>query len=318
MSRAVIVPFFRPHPRSNQWYRMMEKFFHRHFQLWQNEVDAVYIMDAGWDFDMSAFGSKGRKLTMHDTGSHWENMNNSIPQVIEDYWLMWDCDTLIYRAGVVDSVFQKLESGENDIVGVLDGSGFLEIDIKFPYFAPNEYRSARQRFCPYFFAVNNNFFKKIGSFDFTPAPQPRSSDSMGTVTEQLLSLSPRIHELPDDRSSIYYDAEGITTSANLDSPNFLWSQECPKDYGYHHIRNWGLGLLLATSKMDCRADYWDHLKAIPKRELSRSLGWEWHMTEDPLLKEIILEIMNDNGFAKDKVLDYFEQFKQFHSFLENF
>lgn len=314
MSRAVIVPFYR-FPWMHSVHKSLEVFFLKHLDLWAKEIDHLYIIDSDWkinihrdDLKITVFSARG--------DSHWGNLNKHVPQISEDYFMIIDNDTFFYKEGIVDSIFSKLEA--HDIVSMTDTSGGLELHKKYPFLSANENRCIRQRFTPYLFSSRTSFFKQITSCDFTPLSGTGWTDSMGIISDQLLSLNPRIYELPDDRSTLYYRDDGNhQKAAFLDSNKYKWSQVCPKDYGYYHIRNFGGGVSFLEKKDRDQNSYQREVRITPPQEALRMLAWVWCVSAG-LHKDRILSVVQDFNVSPQQFTDYIHSFLELHQYLEQF
>lgn len=317
MSKACIVPFFRYEPSARGSYKVLFKYFLKHLKIWSKEIDHLYFIDSGDCLDASDKEQLNLivKNTVYNPGisSHWHNLNKHIPLIKEDMFMLIDSDTIISSAEVVNNIFKQLHNF--DIVSMTDGSGGVDLFKNFSAFAANEFRDVRRRFAPYLFACKTDLFKRIGPFDFTPATGTNWTDSMGTVTRQLLTLDPKILELPDDRGSIYYIDGKHQSAPFLDGPQFKWSQNIPNDYGYYHVRNFNGGLYLVETKALNKSAY-DHARSImPRQEAFRLLGWLWTMTDSDAYRNEIISVANDFAVDQKSFVEYIDAFSNFHSWL---
>lgn len=318
-SKACIVPFFRYEPSSRGSYKVLFKFFLRHLKTWAGEIDHLYFIDSGPCLSASDKVEldaivKNTVWTINHQ-SHWGNLNKYIPQIKEDLFMLIDSDTIISDKNIVKSIFEQL-SDDKEIVSITDGSGGIPVFDQFSAFAANENRDVRRRFAPYLFAARSDLFKRIGSFDFTPTTGVNWTDSMGTVTQQLLTLNPVFSELPDDRTTLYYIDGEYKEIAFLDGPQFEWSSRTKNDYGYYHVRNFNGGLYLVETKALDRKSY-DHARSImPRQEAFRLLGWLWIMNPDETYRNEILSIAEDFGVGSSEFTEYISAFCEFHKWLE--
>jgi len=303
MSRAVIVPFFKYASHTSK-YKCLEKYFQAHMPLWIDEIDHLYIIDSDWGITIP----ESDKITIFraGTGSHWGNLNKYIPQIKESQFMIIDDDTIFTRSGVVDGIFSKLD--DHDIVSMTDNSGALGLDKKFKFFEANEDRDVRQRFTPYLFACRTEFFNSIGPYDFTPLTGAGWTDSMGLISQQLMEKDPRIFELPEDRSTLYFVDGEYKETPFLDNGNFKWSQICPKDYGYYHIRNFGTAVNFL--EMD-PASYQRLVQITPRQEAFRLLAW-LNVVSGEEYEGDIIGVVRDYGVSAGQFLDYFRCFVLFH------
>lgn len=318
MTKAVIVPFFRYGPDQRGNNKLLFKFFLKHLRLWAKEIDHLYIIDSGPTIspeDQQAVRSLV-KTTIYSLSrnSHWDNLNKYIPMITENKFLLIDSDTIIYNADVIRKIFEGLDN--YDVVSLTDTSGGNALYKKYPIFDENESRSVRNRFGPYLFACRKDFWNRLGAFDFTPVGGPVNwTDSMGSVSEQILALNPRFKELPDDRVSVLWVEGRIEVSAFLDSSHHLWSKPEQHNYGYYHIRNYSGGLKLVEAKAVDTADYNRHKSIMPRQEGLRLLAWLWFIAGDASYQREIIKIVDEFGVAESQFLEYLEKFKGFHSWL---
>lgn len=313
MTRAVIVPFFKYQPSQRNVYKALERCFLKCLSIWAKEIDHLYIIDSGWNVDISAFNQKIRTTVFRSpVNSHWDNLNMFVPQISEDFFLTIDNDTIIYQEGTVDAIFSKLAS--NDICSMTDNSGGMQLDKAFSFLQANQYRDTRQRFTPYLFACRNSFFQQIAPYDFTPLPQPVWSDSMGQISKQLLTLQPRIAELPDDRSTLYFlNPKEFGSTPFLDSYTYEWSKDCPKKYGYYHIRNFSGGVYLVETRTTDKNSYHRAQSIMPRQEAFRLLAWLWYINDQ--VQGDIISIVQDYHVQPKDFQEYLDAFLDFHSYL---
>lgn len=318
-SRAVLVPFGKyPYPQSDH-YKILEDFFLKHLISWAKYIDHLYLIDSGgWNINQEKFNQliPTTIFKFPNLNIHWDNLNACVPKVQENKVMIIDNDTVFYNPEVVNTIFQSLDNF--DITSLLDNSGGMALDKQFSQLQPNQYRDTRQRFAPYLFACRNNLLKNI-PLNFTPLQGTRWSDSMGPVTEELFKLNPRIMELEEDRSSLYFRKDGNhQASSNLDSPNFLWSEICPKNLGYYHIRNWNGGPYLVESRLYDYKTFQYQKSIMPQQEALRLLGWLWCMTskQDTIYKQEIDKTVLECGITLSEWQNYLIEFKQFHFWID--
>lgn len=317
MTQACIVPFFKYEPAQRGNYKILFKYFVKHLAIWAKTIDHLYLIDSGCGLDVEdqkILDGLVKNTVYHiGSNSHWSNLNNHIPLIQESKFMLIDSDTIISDSNVVSDIFEKLD--EYDIVSMTDGSGGVDLFQTYPVFAANEFRDHRRRFAPYLFAARTQFFKNIGAFDFTPAPPgPNWTDSMGTISQQLLAQNPKFYELPDDRTSIYYIDGEHKTAAFLDNNNFKWSQTIPNDYGYYHVRNFNGGLYLVESRA-LNPKAYQHAKSImPRQEAMRLLGWLWVMADTAYRAEIVA-VVQDFGVSETDFNAYLKAFTEFHKWI---
>lgn len=279
--KCAIVPFFNYGYGHND---LLWNFFVKHMAKWIKYVDVVYVIDSGCGLD---YKDSKVKIVHKGPDSHWQNMNEAIRSASEDQIMLLDSDMVIYDPEVVKRGFEDLDSGY-DAVGILDSSGGVDMS-RFSLMRENVYRSERRRLCPYLCFLKKSALRE--NFDFTPRGGDNWTDSMGTVTEQLLEDVKSIKELRDDRSTISQEDDGKITSVQwLDAPPKKWSLEENPNLGYYHIRNFGGGLKIYSE---------GSFGLVPGREARRLLAWVY----------ILLGTLPDNKYLK--------MFKEYHAWLKD-
>jgi len=299
-SRVAIIPFFN-YGQGNE--QVLWKFFLLHLKKWIKWVDRVYIIDSGCNLELPEdfFQAEKIQIVKKPPQSHWQNMNEAIRNTAENLILLLDSDMVIYNDKVIHTGFWKLEQGW-DVASILDSSGGQPIN--HPAFTENQFRFERRRLCPYLCFIKRNALRP--DFDFTPRGGENWTDSMGTVTEQLVADGKKIYELQDDRATISLEDDGRITSVQwLDTPPKKWALDEHPNLGYYHIRNFGGGLKLWKEK---------EFGLVPGREARRLLAWVW------VLKAGIGEDMRDQTIVdpilpKEKWVNYFKKFAEYHSWL---
>lgn len=321
MSIAAIVPFYKYCPDDGQAHRHLFEYWLKSLDIWKEEVDKIYFVDSGCGYlDSDYLRIKSRVDTAvfrRPLDSHWSNLNLTIPFVSEDKFVILDSDMFIYRKGVITEIEKQLDNNY-DIVSLLDTSGGIALEDKYPYLKANSFRSIRRRFAPYLFAVNTEYFKSIGHIDFTPLGGDQWTDSMGLITDQLLSKNPRLFELDDDRSTLNFKMEGdFYATSFLDSTEYEWSKNPHKDYGFYHARGWGGGHGMIENRRWNQAAYWPSQKAMPLQEGMRLLAWQ-HVMSDEQYHRAIYDCCLDFGVSEARFNEYVTEFKKFHSWTKGF
>lgn len=309
MTKAGVVVFYRYTPRATDHYKTQGELFLKYAKKWFKHLDALYIVDAGWGFDLNDLHPNTTVIS-EDYRSHWWYMNELLKLVKEDTFMLIDPDIMIYDDTVVSKGFEALKT--HDICGILDNSGSLDL------FPANEFRDTRRRYTPYLTFAHTKDFKDR---DFTPTQKNNQFefDSMGEITHDLYqTLS--LKELPDDRSSTYLNEDfTFTESINLDSPQFEWSKE-RMNLGYYHIRNSSIGLSLLDEYQEDKPAYETRKRITPFREMMRLLMWQWicdkHTGSLEQYKELFYPVLSDYNVPLEVWSEYESKFENYHSFLK--
>src|SRR3990167_2490868 len=315
MSRACIVPFFRYEPSMRGSYKYLFRYFAKHLKLWCSKIDHLYLIDSGPGLspdDLKILDGL-TKITVYQAkpDSHWANLNTYLPKISESKFILMDSDTIFSSPDAVDEIFNQLD--DYDVVSMTDGSGGVDLFETYSEFAANSNRGSRRRFAPYLFGCRTEFFKKIGDFDFTPITGAKWTDSMGTITNQLLEQKPRFLELPDDSTTIYYLDGGKHMSwGNLDGSGGSWCEDGPTDYGYYHVRNFNGGLYLLATKALHSAAYINAISIMPQQEALRLLGWLWIISGNAEYQNEILGVAMDFKVSAEDFYKYMEAFTAYH------
>ena len=303
MTYAAIIPFFDYGQGNNH---ILWKFFQLHCKKWIHLFDKVYVVDSGCNLHELGVlpelqANPKLEIIKKPAQSHWQNMNELIREAKEESILLLDSDTIIYDWEKLHSLIKFYEAGEYQAMGMFDGSGGVDMS-QYPIMRENEYRFERRRFCPYFFLLQKKALRP--DFDFTPRGGENWTDSMGTVTEQMLEDKVRIFELPDDRSTISLEDTGDITHVQwLDTPPKKWAMKENPDKGWYHVRNFGGALKIIKDK---------EFGAVPGREARRLLAWAYAMADKA---EIPVAIFQSVDVEVDVWNKYYEAFKEYHSFL---
>jgi hypothetical protein len=268
MSNAAIVIFHRPPPREDKHYQTQSKLFFKYADAWLKFIDTFYIVDSGWGLNHLP---KNARVIQADHRAHWENLNLVIPKVEEDNLLILDSDMLIYDPAVVKDGYDKLKTHECS--AILDNSGQVVLEKEYHQLAPNKNRAVRRRIAPYLCFIKT---ARLLHKDFTPFAN--MYDSMGRITAQLFNEGIKLHELPDDRSTLRLDEHGeLSQDTWLDGPGYAWSEPLDKPVrrGYYHVRNSTFGPSMITEWIWDREAYTRRKQITPFTEAMRLLAWQW-------------------------------------------
>lgn len=324
MTLAHIVCFHRYEPFNRENYRHLFDFWWHYYQKSAPLVDHLYIIDSGWgitedQYERMRLAVPNRKvsLTVKQPTSHWQNMNEAIREVTEDAFLLTDSDTILYQDEPVRTTKKLLEKYQ--IVSCLDGSGGRALEKTYPVLAANEQRSHRRRFTPYFFAAHTQLFQQIPNFDFTPTGGDDWTDSMGTVTEQLLRLNPSFYELRDERKSVAL-MDGIPQVVSaMESPPYEWARTDLPDTGFYHLRNAGGGHNLAETYATQPEVFAATKKIMPVYEAVRLLYWWNTITHrermhNPDYNREIQGVLHEFA-TPDQIMEYQSMFMHLHPWI---
>lgn len=127
-SRAAILPFPGDPFLFQSWYKMFVKF-------WRDDIDMLYVyMNSTIGDEVAKFlqdlVKNDNKVTFYyhpQQIEHGEVINRTLDMVKEKYIMLIEDDCYIFTKGIVSSCFNRIESGQVDIVGSKRGSCGMEI-----------------------------------------------------------------------------------------------------------------------------------------------------------------------------------------------
>lgn len=317
MSKALVVVFFRYAPRVDDHYKTQSKLFFKYAKRLYPFIDHLYLADAGWNIPEEDLHPNTTKITT-DYLSHCDYMNKLTSMVSEDVMLLVDPDMLMYDSEVIKQGFDRME--DYDISGILDNSGTTE------FFPANDLRAVRKRFTPYLTFMRMDMLKTIPNIDYTWTQKNGQFeyDSMGKLTEEILSRNSSFYELPDDRTTLrLHEDFSITKDSNLDGPGYLWSEplDQPKRLGYYHVRNSSVGLsLLVEYQYDFEA-YRRRKEITPFAEAMRLIAWQWcydkYTQQLDIWRSSYLPVLEDYKVPFEVWVNYVKQFEEYHSWIKD-
>jgi glycosyltransferase involved in cell wall biosynthesis len=319
MTRAIIVPF---HPyqanKVTQLYWKWWQAWEYCFNQWEYLFDRVYLIDQGWGFDPSLFPDKFIICRTEDMQEpvvhHWDSFRQVIPHIEEDLILMMDNDMLIHDGEWMEHHLEVIEDEGYDVSAIWDGSGSIPLEEQFSFLRENSRRAYRRRVAPYMCFIKRKFLNKT-NLEFAPkylrGKGNRFYDSFGKWTEEVLSLNPKLHEIPDVRKFWFWEApdKRWVKSMWLDGPEFQWSSPDMFDLPspYYHVRNWSLGLYLINTFNHDKTAYKLAKKITPFVEAIRQLAWQELVGIDPN------GVVQDLGVSFDSWVGYVEDMRNIHA-----
>src|SRR3990167_6005036 len=211
MTRAVIMSWRNYQPYGKEFYDPMWYGFLHNLKLWANEFDKLYILDSQWNFtqedarQLSLVKDNFEFVITDPADRYYDAYKNFLPQVKEDLVLFLDNDMVIYKSGVVDSIFIVHETDKehkiNGVVSIYDTIGDFKTDKM----------KGKNKFCPYLFSAPRDLLMKYLDIDW--GPDMPYCETFGHLTEKMLEDGVRPFEWEEDKT---------------DFPT--------KDFGWYHIR----------------------------------------------------------------------------------
>lgn len=287
-TRAVVVAFHKYTPFGDEFYDPILKFFLKNYRaFWKDEIDQLYILDSTWNVEPS---DDYEVIKVDPSLRYYDAYNLVLPQIKEDAVMFMDDDTVIYKKGIVKKVFDALSirymnafaDHMYDVVSIYDTIGDYKTDKM----------GGKNKFCPYFFAARTETLMKYRGVEW--GPHMPHSETLGYLTEVMLSDGLKPFEFEEDKNSLYIDGSR--------------DGETGKDLGYYHIRAGStIAYLLATKYYGDYGTYLDYLKNQPKNEYMRHFAWYCTMNES-----IDTPFLADAGVKVTKFLKYLLEFQKYH------
>jgi hypothetical protein len=284
ITRSIVVAMHKYTPFGGEFYEPILDFFLANMKKYENEYDKLYLLDSTWDIDPKKIeGMKAEIVKVDPNLRYYDAYKFVLPQIKEVLVLFLDNDMVIYREGIINSVFEKLE-GEYDVVSIYDTIG----ERTYPELG------GQSKFCPYLFATGTACLKDFLKVDW--GSNMPESETLGRLTEAMLKDEIKPYEMEEDKSNCLYEG--------------TQDEERGKDLGYYHIRSGSLpAYLLATKHYGDKETYSKYIKEQPKTEYIRQLAWYYRM---PSLHEWSAEIIEDAGISIKEWGAYLGRFSKYH------
>ena len=254
MTRAVVTCFHNYVPMfDHKYFNVMSDYYMKNYkEFWKDEIDRLYILDSNWDFNYE--DDKLEIVKTDPNMRYFDTYKWFLPKIKEDMVLFIDNDMVVYRKGIVDNTFKKLEEGY-DVVSIYDTCG----EFRFPQL------NGQNKFCPYWFATKVDTLKKYKYVDW--APNMPKYETIGELTHEMLNRGLKPFEIEEDKTLL------------------------GKDLGYYHIRAGSVPAYLLTHKyFGNKRTYWDFIDNQPEDETLRHFSWYARMGGD---KEAIRGVLAD-------------------------
>lgn len=277
-TKAIATCFHRYQPYGEQYYAPIYDFYISSLTKYRQEFDKVYIFDSNWNIKNSPDFVK--VINVDPNLRYYDVYRKYLDQIEEDYVLLTDNDTVIYREGTIRKIFDTLAL--HAVSSIFDTIGEFKTDKM----------NGKNKLCPYLFAAQKDVLMKYRDVEW--GDDMPYCETLGHLTEAILKDGIVPYELEEDKSSLYFNYS-------------LSKQDKGKDLGYMHI---GAGstpaVLLAWREYDQPA-YWEYLKNQPRTEYMRQMCWYNYMGGN------ISDILADLEVGIGEWLIYYQRFKNFHN-----
>lgn len=222
----------------HKYFDVIFDYFMSNFKkYWKDEVDMLYILDSTWGVDVNALGPNVQVIKVPESLRYYDAYKRVLPDIKEDLVMFMDNDMVVYKEGIVDHTFKKLEEGY-DVVSIYDTCGkhrFYELGMQ-------------NKFCPYWFATKKDLLMNYTGCEW--GPEMPEFETLGRLTFKMLTDGLKPFEIEEDKTP-----EG-------------------KDLGYYHIRAGSVPAYLLTTKHFGNPNtYWDYINNQPSSEILRQCNW---------------------------------------------
>lgn len=269
MSRAALLPFPGDPFLLSYWLRS--------FMVWQREVDRLYIYfnspieqpAADYILSMCSVLYPKVKVVHHrEQVEHGEAINRMLDIVEEEYIMLIEDDTFIFKSGEVDKCFQLIESGTVDAVGSKRGSCGQEIwdeaarvyGLDYSGYGdqgPNFWPSLFFIHKSHLLATDRNFAarswkrgERIQSLhDYVVQAEVCPADTFVNTSLQLRAKGLQFHYIPQYHGSPY-DADDYNNRQNLWDGKAPWVHVGSLSSGVGGLLQDGHGRCLARRMID--------------------------------------------------------------------
>jgi glycosyltransferase involved in cell wall biosynthesis len=291
MTRAIVACMHAYTPFGQEFYKPILGSFIKQLEKYQEEWDKLYIIvDNNWDIEIKGI-DKIETIKVDSNLRYYDAYKEALPQIKEDLVLFMDNDMVVYKKGNIAKTFFSLEStifsdgrGPSDVVSIIDQIG--------------EYQTSQlkngNKFCPYWFAAKKELL--MGYRDIDWGSNMPHSETLGKLTEAMLSDGVKAYEQPEDKSGIMFDG----------------TEQYPEQHttggrGYYHVRaGSSTAYLLATKKYGNKQTYDDYIKSQPHMEILRQASWYKYMGGDPT--EVVFDVIGNTMEFED----YYQKFLEYH------
>lgn len=234
MSRACLLPFCGDPFLLQYWLKFYQN-------VWGEEVDKLYVCinsnvpDTVKTYCENLIKSlnKTRTITTLKMIDHGPALDALLGICEEEYVMLVEEDAIIFKKGIVDECFRRIESGEVDVVGSARGScskGIVDAgkrvygtDDHGPNFWPNFFFCKKDLLLNtdrHFHAKSWNKGEYIKEVDYTVEEDVAVGDTFVWASLQIRAMNPKIH-LVEQYHGYPHDLEDYVSQRNL------WDGKCP-------------------------------------------------------------------------------------------
>ena len=265
-------------PFGREFYQPMEDYFLSSLGKYRDEFDRLYIIDSQWE--VGKIPDWVTVVRTNPNKRYYETYKEIVPSLPEGAVLFLDNDMVIYKKGIISTIFSHLEN--HDIVSIYDTIG----EKKY------EELGGQSKFCPYLFASRVKTLLPFLDCEWGPVPW---GETLSELTDRILKAGLKPYEMEEDKS------------------NFLFGEELgnkkSRDLGYYHIRAGSTPAYLLSHRKRGDSQYKDWLKNQPKSEYLRQFAWYWIIGGSQFMNKDLVEEL---GIGYPDWLKYVESFRKYY------
>ena len=295
MTRSILVCFHKYQPFGGEYYESIFDFFMMQMEKYKNEFEKLYLLDSNWGIKKVPGWAEVIQVNPHLR--YYDAFKEVLPKIKADLVLFLDNDMVIYREGIIKTIFNRLQGIEKRY-SMAGSYGPLERDIETDnkYDVVSIYDTIgktfkqlgdKSKFCPYLFASKTETLMKYRDVEW--GPNMPKHETLGKLTEEMLEDGLKPYEMPEDKSDFLFGE--------------VLADRKSKDLGYMHIRagTTPAVLLAWRSSPNHKKTYEDYLKNQPQSEYLRHFAWYQIMggNINPILEDLKLGVGEWDEYVKN-------------------
>ena len=111
MTTAIMTTFHKYTPFGGEYYSPILDFYLQQMKKYRDEYDRLYLIDSNWGIPESPDYTV---VKVDPSLRYYDAYKQVLPQIKEDLVLFLDNYSIIYKKGIIDGIFKKLEEKELD------------------------------------------------------------------------------------------------------------------------------------------------------------------------------------------------------------
>lgn len=271
---TLVVPFIHYSGTSKETSRRLFEFQVSYLKAMQPHVKEVLIIDSGDFID----DYHGFSFVKKPHQGHWDNLEEVLPTIDDDSFLLIDSDTILYDQYEVESHIWDVYENRVSLVSATDGSGQMSHEL----LTENAILPGSKRFTPYFMACRTSVMVTYLQNGGRLCPG-EYTDSFGDFSIWYAEKH-RFFDVQDDRTTVLWTDSGIKVENWSVQPGHEFSTM--RKTGWYHIRNIGAGLRMAETMQEDTA--------MPTFELVRLCWWAQRITGKDMTPVVLSRISQED------------------------